>query len=542
MTLAAYLGAHVALACAWLAFRAWLALVELSKDGFRIAWRTRVAVGRGLLVASLLAVPFAALLPRHRALQGATRIWALVVKEVSPAATKPGAVDLETGKRLALAKAEPTLAARAELFGGLALAGAATVEIVLFGLGIYRIRRLLRRGLALRRIGRVAVFAQADPAVPFALWTPRSALISLPQAMAAEPGALALALRHEGQHHRHGDPAWLWALALLAPLFPLNPFTRLWRKTFQDLHELACDEALLGRARLDPQAYGHCLVSVAEAALLARALPPGTAGMAADPCDPNRSKHLLSRRIAMFPRHLMLGESPRAAARAARRALAGAVLLVGCLGSLAYAAQGARPRPPLTLEETREIVRGIEVSADFPLAVNDAVLSRLNRAVTDPQRAAFVKASLERMELYRPLIEPELARLGFPKAILAVPLVESGYQNLPQQVVGAGIWQFIQRTARRYGLRVDAEVDERLDVEKETDAAMRLLGDDKRMFGGDWLLALAAYNQGEAHVQKAIRDGGARNAWELVEAGLLNDYIAYVTAGAILIHRPDLLE
>ncbi|HUR48018.1 MAG TPA: transglycosylase SLT domain-containing protein, partial [Acidimicrobiales bacterium] len=120
----------------------------------------------------------------------------------------------------------------------------------------------------------------------------------------------------------------------------------------------------------------------------------------------------------------------------------------------------------------------------------------------------------------------------------------SMYQNLPPNARAphsAGMWQFIPQTARNYGLVVTDAVDQRLDVPLETDAAMRYLGSNRLRFQ-DWLLALAAYNQGEGVVQWAIGKGGTSDAWSLVEAGYLNDYIVQVTAGAILIGNPDLLD
>jgi membrane-bound lytic murein transglycosylase D len=66
-----------------------------------------------------------------------------------------------------------------------------------------------------------------------------------------------------------------------------------------------------------------------------------------------------------------------------------------------------------------------------------------------------------------------------------------------------GLWQLMPSTARRYGLRVDDVEDDRLDISRSTDAAARYLHDLYMQFG-DWKLALAAYNDGEANVGFAI--------------------------------------
>ena len=116
----------------------------------------------------------------------------------------------------------------------------------------------------------------------------------------------------------------------------------------------------------------------------------------------------------------------------------------------------------------------------------------------------FFIQSYKRSGFYRPIIIRELRKAGLPDELSWLPLVESGFKvHALSRARALGLWQFIPSTGYKYGLTRDEWVDERLDVEKSTKAAIDYLNELHGMFG-DWLTVLAAYNCGEGRVLKVI--------------------------------------
>ena len=135
--------------------------------------------------------------------------------------------------------------------------------------------------------------------------------------------------------------------------------------------------------------------------------------------------------------------------------------------------------------------------------------------------AAKVRAAVARVNQLRPIIEPLLQDEGVPRDLSAVVLVESGGLIDALSPNGArGIWQFMPDTARRYGLAVGVEHDDRTDVVKSTRAAGRYLRHLYAEFG-DWSLALAAYNAGELSVTSAMSRAKSRSFRSISSGRLL---------------------
>ena len=119
-------------------------------------------------------------------------------------------------------------------------------------------------------------------------------------------------------------------------------------------------------------------------------------------------------------------------------------------------------------------------------------------------------------ELYFPIIEEEIDRIGVPHELKYLPIIESALNPKATSRMGAkGLWQFMFTTGKLYGLKANNYIDERFDPAKATTAALLYLKDLYNMFQS-WELAIAAYNCGPGNVKKAInRSGGSTDFWKI---------------------------
>ena len=172
----------------------------------------------------------------------------------------------------------------------------------------------------------------------------------------------------------------------------------------------------------------------------------------------------------------------------------------------------------LEIYASRQIVANGQHN-EIPIILNKYVEKEIKR-LTGPERKFFVQ-SLERSQMYRPFIVAELKKAGLPEEISWLPLIESGFKiRALSKARALGLWQFIPSTGYKFGLSRNYYIDERLDPEKATIAAIAYLKALHNLFG-DWTTALAAYNCGESRVLRIIRKQKINyldNFWDLFQS------------------------
>ncbi|RPE03413.1 murein transglycosylase D [Candidatus Pantoea deserta] len=116
-----------------------------------------------------------------------------------------------------------------------------------------------------------------------------------------------------------------------------------------------------------------------------------------------------------------------------------------------------------------------------------------------------------RAEPYMYWIVEQIHKRKMPMELVLLPIVESAFDpHATSSANAAGIWQIVATTGKNYGLKQNQWYDGRRDVVASTKVALDMMQRLNKMFDGDWLLTVAAYNSGEGRVLKAIKQNKAR--------------------------------
>jgi membrane-bound lytic murein transglycosylase D len=196
----------------------------------------------------------------------------------------------------------------------------------------------------------------------------------------------------------------------------------------------------------------------------------------------------------------------------------------------------------LELYASRNIVVNGNHNA-IPISINRHVQAEIDLFTSGRERRFFME-SYRRSGRFRDEIVNALKAAGLPEELSWLPLIESGYKvNALSHARALGLWQFIPSTGYKFGLQRNKFIDERMDPEKSTRAAIAYLKELHRIFG-DWATVLAAYNCGEGRVLRVIRSQNINyldNFWDLYER-LPRETARYVPRFLATLHILNNLE
>lgn len=147
---------------------------------------------------------------------------------------------------------------------------------------------------------------------------------------------------------------------------------------------------------------------------------------------------------------------------------------------------------------------------------------------------------LKRMTRYFPEFESILQENGLPSDLKYLAVAESSLNERaysPSKAVG--LWQFLERAGKEYGLVINDEIDQRYDIVASTNAACRYLKAAYNQFGS-WAMAAAAYNMGMSGLQRIATKQAERSYYDLhlnIETGR---YFYRILALKLVLENPEL--
>lgn len=146
---------------------------------------------------------------------------------------------------------------------------------------------------------------------------------------------------------------------------------------------------------------------------------------------------------------------------------------------------------------------------------------------------------IKRANKYFPILKSILKKNGIPDDLIYLACVESTLdQRALSPAKAAGLWQFMASTAKQYGLEVNEWVDERYDIEKETEAACRYLSKAHKMYG-NWESAAAAYNAGTNRITDELEAQHASSSFDLYLVEETSRYVYRIIATKLILENPE---
>ncbi len=122
------------------------------------------------------------------------------------------------------------------------------------------------------------------------------------------------------------------------------------------------------------------------------------------------------------------------------------------------------------------------LETEIPLEYNKHVRSYIDLYAV--RKRKLVSKVLATSKYYFPIFEEVFDRENIPLEMKYLAVIESALNLNAVSPVGAtGMWQFMAPTGRIYGLRTDNSIDERRDLIRSTEAAVKYFKNSYRIYG-----------------------------------------------------------
>lgn len=189
-----------------------------------------------------------------------------------------------------------------------------------------------------------------------------------------------------------------------------------------------------------------------------------------------------------------------------------------------------------------EVLQSLDVNPSF---LRDPLFIQLKNGLATKKKMHYFQM-LERGSLYIPTLRKMIHDNNIPQVFLYMAMAESHFKtNAYSRAKASGLWQFMPKTAKIYGLKIDQYIDERRDPVRSTEAAIAYLKKLHKLFG-KWYLAALAYNSGEGRVIKAIERAGSDELQVLLDEKKhylpreSRNYIRKIVSLALIANDPDM--
>ena len=212
-------------------------------------------------------------------------------------------------------------------------------------------------------------------------------------------------------------------------------------------------------------------------------------------------------------------------------------------------AQQATREQPAAADNTAlllpQVIESVKLADEYDFAGEPLPMDNFDvreRRERELLRNAYYHSStilkLKKMPRFFPTIEKILTENGVPGDMKFLAVAESDLSNATSPAGAKGYWQFLKGTALEYGLEVNGEVDERMDLEKSTRAACQMLKNLKNRFG-NWTMAAAAYNMGAAGLSRDAETQRSTNYYDLNLNEETGRYVFRIMAMKEILKNPN---